>query len=168
MIQGSINNLLVQAAVFARLDPALGNRQAAYKAQKEIEHVGKQIKTWAQAPGMEVTTSEEGGTVVKKTKDIDEAVAMTEQVLAAAKARFEANPTAENWEKYSKDKNKLEEVKKDIAAARQAQADRQAKTSLELEQRRVGNSKELSDVGKQLVENSPVTYGRRETDVNKQ
>lgn len=168
MIQGSINNLLVQAAVFARLDPDLGNRQVAYKAQKEIEHVGKQIKTWSQAPGTEVTTSEEGGTVVKKTKDIDEAVAMTEQVVAAAKTRFEANPTAENWEKYSKGKNKLEEVKKDIAAVRQVQADRQAKTALELEQKRVGNSKELSDVGKKLVENAPVTYGRRETDVDKQ
>lgn len=166
MIQGSINNLLVQAAVFAHLDPYLGNRQTAYKAQKRLEHVGKQLEDLEQAPSVEDSTSEDGE--YKATKNIDYSVALTEQALAAAKTKFEAEPTSENWETYYKGKNKLEAMKKDIAAAKQIEADRQAKTALELEQRRVGNSKELSEVGKKLVENSTVTYGRRETDVNKQ
>lgn len=166
MIQGSINNLLIQATVFAHLDPALSNRQTAYKAQKKLEYVGKHIKALEQAPRVEDSTSEDGKD--RENKNIDYAVAITEQALTAAKTKFEADPTAENWETYYKGKNKLEAMKKDIAASKQIEADRQAKTALELEQRRVGNSKELSEVGKILVENSPVTYGRRETDVNKQ
>ena len=154
MIQGSINQLLGMAAVFARLDPNVEQRTQLRQTERQMKGLKKQTEAIdASRPNLEEMSAEEMAFENK----------LADQIVKTSEERFQLKPTEENLTKHKGNLRAAEGFKADRqreldrrAAAQRAEADRQAAEELRQE--------ELAKVRTALQANAPMpTTGKKET-----
>lgn len=152
MIQGSINQLLGMAALFAGMDPGSKHRAQVRQTEKQMKGLQKQAVTL--------------GTTYLEEMSAEEMAfenRLADQIVKTSEERFQLNPTEENLTKHKSNIKAAEEFKAAgqkvldrRAAAQRAEADRQAAEEL--------RQKELAKVRTALQANAPTpTTGKKET-----
>ena len=152
MIQGSINQLLGMAAVFARLDPNVEQRTQLRQTERQMKGLQKQAET--------IGTSDLEG---MSEEEIAFENRLADQIVSTSEKRFQLKPTEETITKHrgnikaaAEFKAAGQEVLDRRAAAQRAEADRQAAEELRQE--------ELAKVRTALQANAPTpTIGKKET-----
>lgn len=152
MIQGSINQLLGMAAVFARMDPNVEKRTQLRQTEKQMNGLRKQAVTL--------------GTTYLEEMSAEEMAfenRLADQIVSTSEERFRLNPTEENLTKHRGNIKAAEgfkaagqKVLDRRTAAQRAEADRQAAEEL--------RQNELAKVRAALQANAPKpTTGKKET-----
>ena len=152
MIQGSINQLLSLATVFAGMNPNAKQRAQLRQTERQMKGLQKQAVTL--------------GTTYLEEMSAEEMAfenRLADQIVSTSEERFKLKPTEENLTKHksnikaaSEFKAAGQEVLDRRAAAQRAEADRQAAEELRQE--------ELAKVRTALQANAPMpTTGKKET-----
>lgn len=152
MIQGSINQLLGMAAVFAGMDPGSKKRAQLRQTEKQMKGLQKQAVTLGTTYLEEMSAEE----MAFENK-------LADQIVKTSEERFQLKPTEENLTKHKNNIRAAEgfkaagqKVLDRRAAAQTAEADRQAAEELRQE--------ELAKVRTALQANAPTpTTGKKET-----
>lgn len=156
MIQGSINQLLGQVAIFGRLDPNFESRQQAMQSKKQLKVLNKQLEATNQGK----PAPEEGTTRYNITKDIEKDIATQQRKL------FEAKPSSKTYREYSLSRSSaFDEPIAQLGGEDPMYAYNQlAEEKMLAEQERVRKSREAMNM--QLLANSPNRYGVRRTNID--
>ena len=148
MIQGSINNLLNQAAIFGRLSPG-------YETKQELHKLGKQEKALEQKSALAEEKAKSPLQSVREAAERDQED-FAKQALDIEKRKFELKPSAEGYKKVLHERGALEGTLVETLPADewdylQEQAELKAESSLNREQKRVSNSRRnfMDYLGKQ-------------------
>ena len=155
MIQGSINQLLGMAAVFARMDPGTEKRAEVRRAEAVVDSLDKQAKTIsADDPKTGVKFSDLAGGEIH-----EDYVEVLEKKAKASEALFNLEPTEERRKSFKQAKGaaqgERQHYKSEKKRIEQDNAEHNAMENMMLEQQRVQKSNQLSSMGKALTENAP-------------
>lgn len=180
-IQGSINQLLGQAQIATQLSPEL---RAKAEERADMARTVNQGKRASEA--VKVIGEKPGTLTANDTQFVKE---LTSKAVNASKSRFSLKPTSYNYEALEGDIETANRInaaaEKEVADAEkgninnfhmvapadpeeimQERAELEAQKKLELEQKRITNSRN-SAMGRQLMANAPqVNVSRTKIDLN--
>lgn len=134
MIQQNINQLLGMAAVVAKMDPGSEQRAELHKVNKALAGYKQQTEFWDK----KTTETDEESPIKDK---------LVEDIVQASKEKFELQPSAENFAKYTQNINAAGEFKAIRTKYDKAMAERAAKEDI--------RKQELAKVRESLLANAP-------------